>query len=236
MKRRQFLQIGLKTGMVIGTAASTGLFAVGQASAQSASATDFTDPFKQPPLPYDFEALSPFLSAEQLDYHYNKHHASYYTNLKKLLDGKPEADLSLEEIVVKAEPGAVFNNAAQAWNHAFFWNCMAPKGKGGQASQELLAAIQNDLGGMDKFKEDFAAKAIGVFGSGWCWLAKNKDGKLEILPTSNADCPQKHDMKPILVVDVWEHAYYVDYRNVRANFVKAFLDNINWTYVSSRFS
>lgn len=236
MERRQFLKSSLKTSVLIGTAASIGLFAVEQISAQPGSPTDFTDPFKQPPLPYELGALGPFLSAEQMDYHYNKHHAGYYTNLKKLLDGKPEAKLSLEEIVVNAESGAVFNNAAQAWNHAFFWNCMAPKGKGGQASKELIDAIQSDLGGMEKFKEDFVTKAIGVFGSGWCWLAKNKGGKLEILPTSNADCPQKHDMTPILVVDVWEHAYYIDYRNVRANFVKAFLDNINWTYVSSRFN
>lgn len=262
MQRRQFinqsLKAGIGTGMLLGVASSTAFAAQTDvdkpvtdknSTDQVVLSTNLSDPFNQPPLPYSLDALKPFLSAEQLDYHYNKHHASYYANLKKLLkDDTRYAPLTLEEIVTKSFSAievssmtsppeqAIFNNAAQAWNHAFFWNCMVPKGKGGQPSEDIQAAIDKDLGGMEKFKEDFAAKAVGVFGSGWCWLAKDKDNKLKILPTSNAGCPLTNGLTPLLVVDVWEHAYYVDYRNARANFVKLFLDYINWDYVSKQFA
>ena len=232
MKRRQFLQAG-----ALAAVASSALFSSSVTLAVTLKTLpwDFSDPFTQPPLPYDLDALAPFLGREQMDYHYNKHHAGYYANLKKLLDGKPEAKLKLEEIVVQAEPGPVFNNAAQAWNHAFFWNCMAPTGKTGQIDDKLSKAIDRDLGGFDKFKEDFVAKATAVFGSGWCWLALDENGKLQILPASNADCPQKHNLKPILVVDVWEHAYYIDYRNARAKFLATFMDHINWNFVNGNY-
>ena len=232
MKRRRFLQTSLQAGALLGTVAASGMLT---ASAQNVSPTNFDDPFRQPPLPYALDALGPFLGAEQMDYHYNKHHASYYANLKNLLADKPEAGMKLEEIVVKSEPGPVFNNAAQAWNHAFFWNCMAPAGKGGNVSEKLLNAINRDFGGFDKFKADFIAKSTAVFGSGWGWLTSDKDGKLSILQASNADCPQKHGLKPILVVDVWEHAYYVDYRNGRAKFLAEFLNYVNWNFVNGNY-
>ncbi len=224
MQRREFIQ----AGVAVGAALSTGLFA-------GADETK-SDPFTQPKLPYAMDALKPFLSEEQMSYHYGKHHAGYFKKLKELLDGKPEAKLSLEEIIAKSEPGAVFNNAAQAWNHTFFWNCMAPSGQGGTTGKELFDAIQSNFGSMDKFKDGFQAKAVGIFGSGWCWLAADDDNMLEIMPLPNGDTPLKHDRKPLLVVDVWEHAYYVDYRNDRAKFVKTFLDYINWNFVNENFS
>lgn len=232
MKRRQFLQ----TGTALGAVACSGAFFAGQSADASESPTDFSSSIKQPPLPYALNALEPFLTSEQMNYHYNKHHAGYYTNLKKLLDGKPEAKMSLEEIVRKAEPGPLFNNAAQAWNHAFFWNCMVPPSKRHEPGKEISDKIRRDFGDMATFRERFASQAVGVFGSGWCWLTTDADGKLSILPTSNADCPQKHGMKPLLVVDVWEHAYYVDYRNDRGRFVKTFLEHVHWDFVAANMS
>jgi Fe-Mn family superoxide dismutase len=224
MQRRQFLQAGALFGM-----ASTGIF-----SALPVSATDEI-PFVQPPLPYGLDGLKPFLSEEQMNFHYHKHHAGYYTNLKKLVDGKPEARWPLENIIIKSEPGPVFNNAAQAWNHAFFWNCLAPVGKEGKIAEKLSAAIDRDFGSIAQFKEQFVAKATALFGSGWCWLAADKDGKLDILPLSNAGNPLKQGKKPLLVVDVWEHAYYIDYRNERGKFLKTFIERINWGFVSGNY-
>ncbi len=223
MQRREFLQAGAAFGAVM----STG-FLFGAEEAKS-------DPFTQPKLPYALDALQPFLTEEQMSYHYGKHHAGYFKKLKELLDGKPEAKLSLEEIVRKSEPGAVFNNAAQAWNHTFFWNCMAPKGKGGNLDGKLLDRIRTNFGNLEAFLDEFQKKAVGIFGSGWCWLAADADGKLDIQPLSNADTPLKHGKKPLLVVDVWEHAYYVDYRNDRAKFVKTFLDFVNWNFVAENY-
>lgn len=190
--------------------------------------------FKQDQLPYDLSALAPFVSEEQMDYHYNKHHASYFKKLNGLVDGKPEADMDLEQIVVKSD-GAVFNNAAQAWNHTFFWDCMTPS-DGGKPDGELLTAIESSFGSFDEFKEKFSASAAALFGSGWAWLAKDESGKLEIMPLSNADTPLKHGKKPILTLDVWEHAYYVDYRNRRPDFIEGFWDVLNWNFVKERFS
>lgn len=185
--------------------------------------------FKQPDLPYDLKALAPFVSEEQMDYHYNKHHAAYFKKLNGLVEGKPESDKDLDT-VVKESTGGVFNNAAQAWNHTFFWNCMSPDG-GGKPSGELLSSIERDFGSLDDFMKKFSDSAATLFGSGWAWLAKDGSGKLEIMPLSNADTPLKHGKTPILTLDVWEHAYYIDYRNERPKFIEQFRDVINWDFV-----
>lgn len=189
--------------------------------------------FNQPELPYDLKALAPFVSEEQMDYHYNKHHASYFKKLNGLVEGKPEAEQSLDEIV-KSSSGGVFNNAAQAWNHTFFWDCMSTSG-GGAPTGDLKAALEKDFGSLEAFKEKFSNASATLFGSGWAWLAKDASGKLEIMPLSNADTPLKHDKTPILTLDVWEHAYYIDYRNRRPDFIEGFWDVINWEFVSKSF-
>jgi superoxide dismutase, Fe-Mn family len=186
--------------------------------------------FTLPNLPYPKDALQPHMSAETLEFHHGKHHNTYVTNLNKALEGKPEADKSLEEIIMSAE-GPNFNNAAQVWNHTFFWSCMKPNG-GGQPTGDLLAAITRDFGTFDKFKEEFTQAALTQFGSGWAWLVLD-GGKLSIMKTSNADLPMKHGKKALLTIDVWEHAYYIDYRNVRAKFIETFLASlVNWDFVS----
>ncbi len=190
--------------------------------------------FQQPELPYPLGGLAPFLSEEQMDYHYNKHHASYFTNLNKLVEGTPQADMSLDDVVAASE-GGVFNNAAQAWNHTFFWNCMKPGG-GGEPTGELAEAIARDFGSFAEFRQQFTTAAVTLFGSGWAWLAKDKDGKLAISQGSNADVPLKHGLTPVLTVDVWEHAYYVDYRNLRAKFVEGFWDVVNWEFAAKTYS
>jgi superoxide dismutase, Fe-Mn family len=186
--------------------------------------------FELPPLPYDKNALAPHISAETLDFHYGKHHQAYVNNLKGLLEGKPEANKSLEEIV-KESSGGVFNNSAQVWNHTFFWNCMKPAG-GGKPTGELASMIDRDFGGYDKFKEAFAKACVTQFGSGWGWLVVEGD-KLAITQTSNADTPLKHNQKAILTIDVWEHAYYIDYRNARPKFVETVIDSLlNWDFAN----
>jgi superoxide dismutase, Fe-Mn family len=190
--------------------------------------------FIQPQLPYDLGALSPFVSEEQMTYHYGKHHAAYFTNLNGLVDGKPESEKALKEVVVKAE-GPVFNNAAQAWNHSFFWHCMSPSG-GGTPKGELLSRIERDFGSFDVFKEQFSTAATKLFGSGWAWLAADVAGKLEIMPLSNADTPLRHGKEPILTLDVWEHAYYIDYRNLRPKFIQGFWDVVNWDFVTKNLA
>ena len=190
--------------------------------------------FKQPDLPYDLKALSPFVSEEQMHYHFNKHHAAYFKKLNGLVEGKPEEQLSLEEVVKKSS-GGVFNNAAQAWNHTFFWDCMSPSG-GGKPGGDLAAAIDRDFGSLDAFMEQFSTAAATLFGSGWAWLAADDSGKLEIMPLSNADTPLKHNKKPVLTLDVWEHAYYIDYRNERPRFIEQFRDVINWDFAAKCYS
>ncbi|NGX51000.1 MAG: Superoxide dismutase [Fe] [Chlamydiae bacterium] len=185
--------------------------------------------FKQPDLPYDLKALAPFVSEEQMHYHFNKHHAAYFKKLNGLVEGKPESDLDLEE-VVKQSSGGMFNNAAQAWNHTFFWDCMSPNG-GGNPSGDLKSAIERDFGSMDEFMKKFSNAAATLFGSGWAWLATDGQGKLEIMALSNADTPLKHAKTPILTLDVWEHAYYIDYRNERPKFIEQFRDVIHWDFV-----
>lgn len=186
--------------------------------------------FQQPELPYAIGALKPFLSEEQMTYHYGKHHAAYFKNLNGLVEGKPEAQMPLREVVIKCT-GPVFNNAGQAWNHSFFWNCMSPSG-GGKPKGDLATAIDRGFGSLDTFKDAFSKAAATLFGSGWAWLACDKQGKLEIMALSNADTPLKYGKEPVLTIDVWEHAYYIDYRNERPRFVQAFWDVVNWDFVA----
>ena len=187
--------------------------------------------FELPPLPYAKDALAPHISAETLEYHHGKHHAAYVTNLNKLIDGKPEANKSLEEVIMGAEINSgVFNNAAQVWNHTFYWSCMKPNG-GGQPTGDLLAAINRDFGSFEKFKEEFANAGATQFGSGWAWLVL-QNGKLAVTKTPNADLPMKHGQKALLTMDVWEHAYYIDYRNARPKYIETFLNSlVNWDFV-----
>ncbi len=184
--------------------------------------------FTLPPLPYAKDALAPHLSAETLEFHHGKHHQTYVDNLKKLLDGKPEASKTLEEIILSSE-GGVFNNAAQIWNHTFYWHSMKPHG-GGAPSGDLADAIQRDFGSFDKFKEAFTAAAVGQFGSGWAWLVE-EGGKLKVTSTSNAGIPMKSGQKALLTCDVWEHASYINFRNARAKYVETFLSHLaNWDF------
>ncbi|AKU97771.1 Superoxide dismutase [Labilithrix luteola] len=184
--------------------------------------------FELPKLPYAKDALAPHVSAETLEYHYGKHHAAYVTNLNKALEGKPEAAKSLEEIILSSE-GPVFNNAAQVWNHTFYWNSMKPNG-GGEPTGDLLAAIQRDFGSVAKLKEELTNAATTQFGSGWAWLVLD-GGKLAVTKTGNADLPMKHGQKALLTLDVWEHAYYIDYRNARPKYIETFLAHlVNWDF------
>jgi Fe-Mn family superoxide dismutase len=184
--------------------------------------------FTLPELPYSKDALAPHITAETLEYHHGKHHKAYVDNLNKLLDGKPEASKSLEEIIMSSEAG-VFNNAAQIWNHTFYWHSMKPKG-GGQPTGDLAAAITRDFGSFDKFKEEFTTAGTTQFGSGWAWLVI-EGGKLKVTKTANADLPMKHGQKALLTMDVWEHAYYIDFRNARPKYIETFLTSLaNWDF------
>jgi Fe-Mn family superoxide dismutase len=185
--------------------------------------------FSLPPLPYDKGALAPHISAETLEFHHGKHHQAYVTNLNKLVEGKPEANKSLEDIILSSEAG-VFNNAAQIWNHTFYWQSMKPNG-GGLPTGELADAIKRDFGSLEKFAEDFTAAATTQFGSGWAWLVLGADKKLAVTKTPNADLPMKHGQKALLTIDVWEHAYYIDYRNARPKYIETFLKSLaNWDF------
>jgi Fe-Mn family superoxide dismutase len=187
--------------------------------------------FELPKLPYAMDALAPHMSLETLEYHYGKHHKTYIDNLNKLVPGSEFEGKSLEEIMKKAS-GPMFNNAAQVWNHSFFWNCLTPKASSGPTGA-LLDAVNRDFGSVAAFKEKFNDTAIKTFGSGWAWLVKNKtSGKLELVSTSNAGCPLTDGHIPLLTCDVWEHAYYIDYRNRRPEFVAAFWNLVNWNFVS----
>jgi Fe-Mn family superoxide dismutase len=185
--------------------------------------------FSLPPLPYEKTALAPYISAETLEFHYGKHHQAYVTNLNKLLEGKPEASKTLEEVILASE-GPVFNNAAQVWNHTFYWSSLKPGG-GGQPTGDLADAIKRDFGSVDKVTEELTAAATTQFGSGWAWLVLGKDKKLAVTKTGNADLPLKHGQKALLTLDVWEHAYYIDYRNARPKYIEAFLKSlVNWDF------
>ena len=187
-----------------------------------------------PPLPYAKDALQPHISAETLEYHYGKHHQAYVTNLNNLIKGTEFENLSLEEIIKKSQ-GGVFNNSAQVWNHTFFWNCMTPNG-GGAPTGPVADAINAKWGSFDKFKEEFQKSAVGNFGSGWTWLVKKTDGTVDIVNTSNAATPLTTENAPLLTCDVWEHAYYIDYRNARPKFVEAWWNVVNWGFVNQNFA
>jgi Fe-Mn family superoxide dismutase len=190
--------------------------------------------FELPPLPYAQDALAPHISAETLEYHYGKHHKTYVDNLNKAVDGTPDADASLEEIILKAE-GPLFNNAAQVWNHTFFWSSLSPSG-GGQPSGAVADKIGSDFGSYDEFRTQITQAGITQFGSGWAWLVDN-GGKLEVMKTANADLPMKHGVKALWTIDVWEHAYYIDYRNARPKFIDTVLDSlINWDFVNQNLA
>lgn len=189
--------------------------------------------FELPALPYAKNALEPHISAETLEYHHGKHHQTYVTKLNGLIEGTEFEGKSLEEIVTSST-GGIFNNAAQHWNHSFYWNCLSPKG--GQPSGALADAINAEFGSLDAFKEQFNTSAAGNFGSGWTWLVKNKDGKLAIVNTSNAANPMTDGATPLLTCDVWEHAYYIDYRNSRPNYLKGFWELVNWEFVGENFA
>jgi superoxide dismutase, Fe-Mn family len=186
--------------------------------------------FELPPLPYAQDALAPHISAETLEYHYGKHHQTYVTNLNKLVEGTEFENASLEDVILKSD-GGLFNNSAQVWNHTFYWNSMAPSG-GGAPSGAVADAINAAFGSYDEFRAKFAEAATTQFGSGWAWLVDNGSG-LEIMKTGNADLPMKHGAKALLTIDVWEHAYYIDYRNARPNYINTFLDSlVNWDFVA----
>lgn len=190
--------------------------------------------FELPALPYDKSALEPHISAETLDYHYGKHHQAYVTKLNDAIDGTALADQSLEEII-KTSEGGVFNNAAQIWNHTFYWHSLSPNG-GGEANGKVAAAIDAQWGNYEAFVSDFSAKAASNFGSGWTWLVKTPEGKLDIVNTDDAGCPLTGDNTPLLTCDVWEHAYYIDYRNARPKYVEAFFKLVNWEFAEKNFS
>jgi Fe-Mn family superoxide dismutase len=191
-------------------------------------------PFTLPDLPYAKDALAPYLSKETLEYHHDKHHSTYVTNLNTLTAGAGVGDDKLEEVILSAE-GPTFNNAAQVWNHSFYWKCMKPGG-GGLPSEGLAEAIDRDFGSYEQLAKQLTEAAVGQFGSGWAWLVRSA-GVLKVLKTSNADLPLKQGMTALLAIDVWEHAYYVDYRNARAKYVEAFLGHlVDWQFVAANYA
>ena len=190
--------------------------------------------FRLPELPYPKNALAPHISAETLEFHYGKHHRTYVDTLNKLTEGKPEASKSLEDLIRTLPPGKLFNNAAQTWNHTFYWNCMKPGG-GGEPSGKIAEMIRKSFGTFSDFKQKFSEAAIGEFGSGWAWLAKT-DGGLVIVASDDAENPLREGKKPILTCDVWEHAYYIDYRNDRGKYLQHFWPLVNWEFVAENLS
>lgn len=187
-----------------------------------------------PALPYALDALQPHISKETLEFHYGKHHQTYVTNLNNLIPNTEFADMSLEDIIMKSS-GGVFNNAAQVWNHTFYWNCLSPNG-GGEPTGALADAINSTFGSFDKFKEEFTKTSVTTFGSGWGWLVKNADGSLALVSTSNAQTPMTAGQTALLTCDVWEHAYYVDYRNARPKYLEAFWNLVNWEFVAQNYA
>jgi Fe-Mn family superoxide dismutase len=187
-----------------------------------------------PVLPFDSNALNPVITAETFDYHYGKHHAAYVNNLSALVKDTPLATASVEQLIKEGyeqNNAGLFNNAAQHWNHSFFWHCLSPNG-GGTPKGNIIALIERDFESFEKFKEQFSSTAVKLFGAGWAWLAQNEAGKLEILPMKDAHTPLTENKKPILTLDVWEHAYYIDYRNARPKFVEGFWEIVNWDFAN----
>ena len=190
--------------------------------------------FELPALPYAKEALAPYISAETLDYHHGKHHAAYVNKLNAMIEGTEYSSMSLEEIIMKSE-GGIFNNAAQVWNHTFYWHCMAPNA-GGEPTGALAEAITAAFGSFAEFKAAFTQAAMTRFGSGWAWLLQSEDGQLQITSTANAENPMTDGLKPLMTCDVWEHAYYIDTRNDRGAYLNHFWNLVNWDYISQQFS
>ena len=187
------------------------------------------------PLPYADNALDPHISDRTISFHYGKHHAAYVNNLNGLIEGTDLADASLDQIIAAAGPGGLYNNAAQVWNHTFYWNSMHPNG-GGDPSGDLAAAIDASFGSVDAFKQQFATDSVGNFGSGWTWLVREDDG-LAIVKTDDADTPIKHGQTPLLTIDVWEHAYYLDYQNARPAYVETFIEKLlNWEFAAANLA
>ena len=196
--------------------------------------TDFKEnimAFTLPALPYAKNALEPHISAETIEYHYGKHHHTYVINLNKLTEGTDYENKTLED-VIKTSKGGIFNNAAQVWNHSFYWNSLSPQG-GGEPTGVLAEAINKSFGSFSLFKEKFTETAIKTFGSGWAWLVKNPDNSLALISTSNAETPLTQNVQPLMTCDVWEHAYYIDYRNARPEYLKAFWQLVNWRFVTA---
>jgi Fe-Mn family superoxide dismutase len=192
--------------------------------------------FKLPELPYPMDALAPTISKETLEYHYGKHHKAYVEKLNKLIPGTPYESMNLEEIMKQSKTGPIFNNAGQIWNHTFYWDCLTPASKPKKMSDALKAAIEKSFGSVETFQTEFQTKAAGHFGSGWAWLVKDKSGALSVQTTANAGNPMLDGFTPILVTDVWEHAYYIDYRNDRAKYLASLASLTNWEFASARFS
>ena len=188
-----------------------------------------------PPLPYAMDALAPHMSAETLEYHYGKHHKTYVDNLNGLIADTEHADASLEEIIMAAPEGGLFNNSAQVWNHSFFWNCLSPSG-GGAPSGDVAEALSSAFGSVEAFTDEFTEAAKTQFGSGWAWLAHDGSG-LKVVKTANADLPMKHSMQALLTIDVWEHAYYIDHRNARPKYISTFFEHlVNWDFLAQRLA
>ncbi|MFZ4077341.1 MAG: superoxide dismutase [Legionellaceae bacterium] len=185
--------------------------------------------FHLPELPYSMDALAPYISKETLEYHYGKHHQAYVTNLNKLVAGTPFETMTLEAIIQQSSAG-IFNNAAQVWNHTFYWSCLSPQG-GAEPTGKLALAIQKSFGTFAAFKEQFTQAALTTFGSGWAWLVEDEQHQLKIISTSNAGCPLTMGLTPLLTCDVWEHAYYIDYRNLRPDYLSAFWNLVHWAFV-----
>jgi Fe-Mn family superoxide dismutase len=191
--------------------------------------------FELPPLPYPNDALAPHMSEQTLNFHHGKHHATYVNTLNGLIEGTENEGKPLEDIILAADPGPLFNNAGQTWNHTFFWNCMTPNG-GGDPTGDLRSAIEQSFGSVDQFKQQFVDKAKTLFGSGWTWLAMSNGG-LEIVQTSNADLPLKHGQTALLTLDVWEHAYYLDYQNARPAYAETWIENlVNWEFAAENLA
>ena len=190
--------------------------------------------FELPSLPYAKSALAPHISEETLEFHHGKHHKTYVDNLNNLVPGTEYEGKSLEEII-KVSSGGIFNNAAQVWNHTFYWHCLSPNG-GGEPTGELADAINETFGSFENFREEFTKTSVTTFGSGWGWLVKTNEGRLELASTIGAGNPMTEGKTPLLTCDVWEHAYYVDYRNARPAYLKAFWELVNWDYVAEQFA
>jgi superoxide dismutase, Fe-Mn family len=191
--------------------------------------------FELPPLPYPKDALAPHMSEQTLNFHHGKHHQTYVNNLNGLIEGTEHEGKTLEEIILAADPGGLFNNSAQVWNHTFFWSCMTPGG-GGEPDGDLKTAIDQAFGSVDSFKQTFTDKAKTLFGSGWTWLTQGDDG-LEIVQTKDADLPLKHGKTAILTLDVWEHAYYLDYQNARPAYIETWLNSlVNWEFAAENLA